>query len=402
MKQFRRLRDISAKDLLVIGKDRGSWIVLLLTPLAVIMVASFALGPAFKGQLKSQLLAANLDQGQIGGQLIDSLKATEGLEVIQGSAQECADLAAGDQKFKTSMVIPADFSSRILSGAGTGLHVYVDPSDNVNRPFMVGMIDGAASRLSGMVTAVRVSVTEVQKFSPGSDPAQVAGDAAPAAVQQMAANPPVAVEISNAGGMQDINMFDTQAPGYSVMFLLFGVMLGAEGLLEERDKGTLGRLLVAPVSEAAILGGKLVAQFFVAAVQMIILFGVGHFVFGMHLGNSIAGLVLMIAITAFTATAFGILLASVVKTRRQATSVGTLVIILMSALGGSWWPLSIEPQFMQTLGHLTINAWALDGLNALILNGKGLVDILSQASVLFGYGVVCFLIGIKTFKFRTA
>ncbi|MCL5882899.1 MAG: ABC transporter permease [Actinobacteria bacterium] len=402
MKQFRRLLDISAKDLLVIGKDRGSWIVLLLTPLAVIMVASFALGPAFKGQLKSQLLAANLDQGQIGGQLIDSLKATEGLEVIQGSAQECADLAAGDQKFKTSMVIPADFSSRILSGAGTGLHVYVDPSDNVNRPFMVGMIDGAASRLSGMVTAVRVSVTEVQKFSPGSDPAQVAGDAAPAAVQQMAANPPVAVEISNAGGMQDINMFDTQAPGYSVMFLLFGVMLGAEGLLEERDKGTLGRLLVAPVSEAAILGGKLVAQFFVAAVQMIILFGVGHFVFGMHLGNSIAGLVMMIAITAFTATAFGILLASVVKTRRQATSVGTLVIILMSALGGSWWPLSIEPQFMQTLGHLTINAWALDGLNALILNGKGLVDILPQASVLFGYGVVCFLIGIKTFKFRTA
>ena len=28
------LRDISLKDLLVIGKDRGSWIVLLLTPLA--------------------------------------------------------------------------------------------------------------------------------------------------------------------------------------------------------------------------------------------------------------------------------------------------------------------------------------------------------------------------------
>ena len=402
MKQFRRLRDISAKDLLVIGKDRGSWIVLLLTPLAVIMVASFALGPAFKGHLKSQLLAANLDQGQIGGQLIGSLNATEGLEVIEGSAQECAGLATGDKKYKASMVIPADFSSRILSGADTGLQVYVDPSDNVNRPFMVGMIDGAASRLSGMVTAVRVSVTEVQKFSPGSDPAQAAGDAAPAAVQQMAANPPVAVEISNAGGMQDINMFDTQAPGYSVMFLLFGVMLGAEGLLEERDKGTLGRLLVAPVSEAAILGGKLVAQFFVAAVQMVILFGVGHFVFGMHLGNSIAGLVLMIAITAFTATAFGILLASVVKTRRQATSVGTLVIILMSALGGSWWPLSIEPQFMQNLGHLTINAWALDGLNALILNGKGFVDILPQAAVLFAYGVACFLIGIKTFRFRNA
>ena len=402
MNQFRRLRDISAKDLLVIAKDRGSWIVLLLTPLAVIMVASFALGPAFKGQLKSELLAANLDQGQIGKQLIESLNSTEGLQVIEGTEDECKALAAGDQKYKTSLVIPADFSSKILTGENTGLQVYVDPSDNVNRPFMVGMIDGAASRLSGMVAAVRVSVTEVQKFAPSSDPTLVASDAAPAAVQQMTAAQPVGVEITNAGGMQDFNMFDTQAPGYSVMFLLFGVMLGAEGLLEERDKGTLGRLLVAPVSEASILGGKLVAQFLVAVVQMIILFGVGHFIFGMHLGNSIPGLVLMIGMTAFTATAFGILLASVVKTRRQATSLGTLVIILMSALGGSWWPLSIEPQFMQTIGHLTINAWALDGLNALILNGKTLVDILPQAAVLFAYGAVCFLIGIKTFRFRNA
>jgi len=343
MKQLRHLKDIALKDLLVVGKDRGSWIVLLLTPLAVIMVASFALGPAFNGELKSQLLAANLDQGQIGKQLVNGLDAIEGLEVVEGTEADCQALATGDKKYKTALVIPADFTSQITTGSDTGLQVYVDPTDNVNRPFMVGMIDGAASRLSGMVTSVRVSVAEVLKFAPGTEPVTVASDAAQAAVGQMSQDQPVAVEISNAGNTADINMFDTQAPGYSVMFLLFGVMLGAEGLLEERDKGTLGRLLVAPLAKSSILGGKLSAQFVIAMVQMTILFGVGHFIFGMHLGNSIPGLILMICITAFTATAFGILLASVVKTRRQATSVGTLVIILMSALGGSCWPLAIEP-----------------------------------------------------------
>jgi len=402
MSQFRKLRQIAGKDLLVIGKDRGSWIVLLLTPILIIMVASFALGPAFSGELKSKLLYANLDGSAIGNQLVDSLSSMEGLELVEGTEAECEALAVGDTKYKTCMLIPAGFSSKVLTGSNTGLQVYVDPTDNSSRPFMVGMVDGAASRLSGMVNSIKISIVEVMKYAPDAEPITVASDAAQTAVEQMNQDPPVSIEMTNAGAAADVNMFDTQAPGYSVMFLLFGVMLGAEGLLEERDKGTLGRLLVAPVAKSAILGGKLAAQFLIALVQMTILFGVGHFVFGMHLGNSIPALILMIVVTAFTATSFGILLASLVKTRRQATSIGTLVIILMSALGGSWWPLTIEPEFMQKLGHLTINAWALDGLNALILEGAKMQQILVDAAVLFLYGCVCFLIGIKMFKFRNA
>ena len=402
MRQFNRLLDIARKDLLVISKDKGAWILLLVTPLAVILVASMALGPAFSGQLKSQLLVTNLDSGEIGGQLVDELAATEGLEVVEASEDEIKALRVGDKEYKAGLIIPRDFSASILTGSNTELAVIVDPNDNANRPFMVGMIDGAASRLSGMVLAVRVSVAEVQKFAPAAEATAVAVDAAPTAVSEMAKDPPVAVAISSAEGLQQVNMFDTQTPGYSVMFLLFGVMLGAEGLLEERDKGTLGRLIVAPVSRTSILGGKLSAQFLVAVSQMFILFSVGHFAFGMNLGNSLAGLCLMIGMTAFAATAFGILLASVVRTRRQATSLGTMIIILMSGLGGSWWPLSIEPEFMQKLAHLTINAWALDGINALILNSAGFSEILPQAAALLVYGCVCFAIGIKLFRFRTA
>jgi ABC-2 type transport system permease protein len=221
------------------------------------------------------------------------------------------------------------------------------------------------------------------------------------AVAELSQDPPVDTEINDAAGFREVNMFDTQAPGYSVMFLLFGVMLGAEMLLEERDKGTLGRLIVAPVSRSAILGGKLLAQFVIACVQMTILFGFGHFVFGMSLGDSLPGLILMVGVTAFTATAFGLLLAGTVRTRRQATSLGTLIVILMSALGGSWWPLEIVPEFMQVIGHFTINAWALDGINGLILRGEGFTDMLRPAAVLAAYGVVCFAAGLRMFRFRT-
>lgn len=397
----RRLLDICLKDLLVVGKDRGSWILLLITPLAIIMVASFALGPAFHGELKSQLLVTNNDAGQASERLLDALGQAEGLSLVTAAEDETTSLTIGDDKYRTGLVIPADFTAKVMSGQNTVLQVYVDPTDNVNRPFMVGMIDGIASRMSGIVASVRVAVEEVQRFAPGADLGAVITDAVPQATAQMTGNPPVEVEVSNAEGFHEVNMFDTQVPGYSVMFLLFGVMLGAEMLLEERDKGTLGRLMVAPVSRASILGGKLVAQFAIAAAQMTILFSVGHFGFGMNLGNSLAGLILIVAVTAFTATAGGLLLASVVKTRRQATSLGTLIVILMSALGGSWWPLSIVPGFMQVIGHFTINAWALDGINALILKGQGFSAILIPTGVLFVYGAACFAVGLKMFRFRT-
>ena len=229
MKQLRRLWDITRKDLLVISKDKGAWILLLVTPLAVMLVASMALGPAFSGQLKSQLLVTNLDQGVVGKQLLDGLGATEGLNIVEADADETRALKVGDTSYKTGLIIPADFSSQILTGSDTGLSVFVDPNDNTNRPFMVGMISGAASRLSGMVVSVRVSVAEVLKFAPDAEPTVVAVDAAPAAVKEMTGNPPVAVEINNAAGLQEVNMFDTQTPGYAVMFLLFGVMLGGKG-----------------------------------------------------------------------------------------------------------------------------------------------------------------------------
>jgi hypothetical protein len=55
----------------------------------------------------------------------------------------------------------------------------------------------------------------------------------------------------------------------------------------------------------------------------------------------LAGLALIIIVTAYTASAFGILLASMVKTQRQLSAVGILAVLLMSAPGSSRWPLDI-------------------------------------------------------------
>lgn len=398
---MRALFDICLKDLTIVSRDRGAWMLLLVTPIVVIMVASFALAPAFQSDgIEADILVSNHDSGEVGQKLVESLKARGNITIIEADDQQSQTLKVGSDKYPASLIIPEDFTTNFNAGQPTGVQMYVDPVREALGSYLQEVVEAATGNLAAVEVATSVAVQSALTANPRADQAAVAA-AASAQAEAALADPPVKTTVTSISE-QEINSFDRQVPGYSVMFLLFGVLSAAEGLILERETGTLGRLLVAPISRTAILGGKLTAQFFVGLSQISILFAIGHFVFGMNTGDSLAGLALMLVMTAWTATAFGILLAGIARTRRQVSAIGVLTILLMSALGGSWWPLDIVPDFMQKLGHITINAWALDGLNDLILRGQGFADILPEAGVLLAYGTVCFLAGIRLFKFRTA
>src|SRR5205823_6303842 len=86
-------------------------------------------------------------------------------------------------------------------------------------------------------------------------------------------------ESSVTGAPARVNTFDQNVPGFSVTFLLLGMLLGVSlGLLDERDWGMLERLRAMPMPFATTLVAKLLARFLVGLVQMIALFAIGRLV----------------------------------------------------------------------------------------------------------------------------
>src|SRR5207249_409522 len=152
------------------------------------------------------------------------------------------------------------------------------------------------------------------------------------------------VEASVTGAPARLNAFDQNVPGFSVTFLLLGMLLGVSlGLLDERDWGTLARLRAMPAPFAATLVAKLLARFLVGLVQMIALFAVGRLVFGVSLGPEPWALLLPTAGIVFAATAFGLVVAGMARSRDAVLPVGSIAIVTMAAAGGCWWPLELEP-----------------------------------------------------------
>jgi ABC-2 type transport system permease protein len=163
-------------------------------------------------------------------------------------------------------------------------------------------------------------------------------------------------------------------------------------LIEEAESGTLDRILSTRVSMTPLLGGKLVYLAGVGVVQLVLMFVWGAMFFGVDLVHHLPGFLVMAVATAAATSTFGLLLASICRTRMQLVAVANLSILLMSAVGGSFYPRFLMSEKLQKFGLVTINAWAIDGFQKIFWRDEPLQALWPQVLVLVGFGIAFFLI----------
>ncbi len=177
------------------------------------------------------------------------------------------------------------------------------------------------------------------------------------------------------------------AAGIGVMFLLFSASAGGGALLDEVDSGTLERLLSSRLGMRRLLIGKWLYLALLGFAQLTVMFAWGALVFGLPLASHLAGFALVTAFTAAAAGGFGLVLASLCRSRAQLGGLSTIVILVMSALGGSMFPRFLMPEGLQKAGLLTFNGWALDAYLKVFWRDQPLVALAPQLAVLCGLTV---------------
>lgn len=404
------------KDIRIFLRDIPGLIYLILTPIIVIAIASFALSGIFADDEVERFSIPLVveDEGELTNQLVDVLQETSVLKIIkttkdgkQITRQEAEKLVP---EYKAAIVIPDGFSNNVAQGELAELIVMSDPADRVIPGVVYDILSQYTAKLSMQSVTNEVAIealmhiTELSKAVHGVelDPTKEIQSVQEKS-EYYVENPPIQVVTNVVQGndeARETTPFESNVPGYAVMFVLLGTTAAASSLLDERERGTLGKLQTLPITRMSILSGKMLANFTTALFQMFVLFTVGHFVFQMWLGPSILGLVLLIVATAFAATGMAMLIASVCKTRAQASGISLLIVLSMSALGGSWWPLYIVPDWLQTVAHVTLTAWAMSGFNNLLVYGQGFTSILTSITVLFSMGILFLILSVRFFRFN--
>jgi ABC-2 type transport system permease protein len=188
--------------------------------------------------------------------------------------------------------------------------------------------------------------------------------------------------------------------GTSVMMLLFSVAGIGGSLLDEKQEGMLKKLLCSPIQPNCILFGKLVFANIISIIQLIIMFVYAWLVFGLDIMHHLPSLVLMILTISFSCSGFGVILASFAKTRQQVQGYSTLIVLVMSAIGGSMIPIFAMPEIMQKMAVFTVNYWGIQGIYDIFWKLLPITDItfLTRIFVLLGIGILLNFIALLMFR----
>lgn len=387
---------IAAKDLKIVMRDRNALLMLFFIPMVIISVAGLALGGE-SDNIEIDVLIVDLDNDEVSRGLVEFLEEIDILNVDMESNEFAARDMVKNKEYGSLIIIPLGFTESVMTGHDTGLLIIVNPTEESFNTVVEKIVEGYASRISTNVVVVK---TAGAYGIPAHTEEQILEivDTAEEFVQP----PPVDVIIeSTTSNLVDFSPFTQYVPGFAVMFLLFtAVQSGAISLIKEQEAGTLRRLVTAPISRAEIIGGKIASTFIRGFVQLTVLIYFGHVVFDLDLGSDILALLVLIAAVTMASTGLGLLVAVHVKTVDQADSLSLLLVMIMSAIGGSWWPLSVQPQFMQDLAHFTITAWAMDGFYDLLYFDQGLAGIIEEVKWLVLMMIIFFGIAIRRFKFE--
>jgi ABC-2 type transport system permease protein len=281
---------------------------------------------------------------------------------------------AGD--VPVAIVIPAGlgtaFSTNGFAGGGPAVELLSDVSDPIAPQMVLGLLQKVAMTAAPDLL-MQGGMRQFEKYAGAMTPQQKAAvdEWLPRLKGQgqstggtSAGAMPISVAVVDV--MRTDNrrgsLISFYAAGIGVMFLLFSSVAGAGGaLLDEAETGTLERLLSTKIGMTGVLIGKWILLGLIGCLQLTVMFLWGRLAFGLPLFSHLPGFAVMTFFTAAAAAALGLVLASLARSRAQLSGFSTILILTMSALGGSMFPRFLMSEGMQKVGLLTFNAWALDG-----------------------------------------
>jgi len=182
--------------------------------------------------------------------------------------------------------------------------------------------------------------------------------------------------------------------------LLFGVRSIGSQIIEEKEDNTFRRTIFSTLSPDIYLLGKLSSSLLVALAQISVMFIFSAIVFNFDLFYNFPALILVTFFTAFSCASFSILIGVLVSSRNQLQSISTIVILTMSAIGGSMVPFFIMPAIMKKMAVASINYWSIQGYYDIYLRNYSVIEIMPRIYIMALISIMCLTLSWVFFKKR--
>jgi ABC-2 type transport system permease protein len=412
---------IARTSLLALRRDRAAFVLSFVLPLAFFSIFAVIFGGQHNTTPRVKVILVDQDKSDASRDLVRGLTSESSLNVFTHpepaskkaptppdytAATAEAAVKAGDAPI--ALIIPQGFGQHPVSfgpdSGATPIQLLNDSSDMIAPQVVMGMLQKAAFT-SMPATMAQQGMQYSERYLGAYTPAQrTQMQSALDELKKIQSNPSTGSDSASSANIIAVNtravvgdnkhdsMISFYAAAIGVMFLLFTASGSAGAILDEAESGALDRVLSSRITMTRLLAGKLFYNTVLAFIQLVAMFLFGWAVFKLDFFSHLAGFTVMGLATAFAVAAFGLLLASACHTRAQLGALSTLLILIMSSIGGSMFPRYLMPENIQKAGLFTLNAWAIDGFTKVFWRNLPVSSLGPQVGVLVAAGIVLFLV----------
>jgi len=413
MKHLKHIWFIAVKDLKLFVTDRMALFFFILFPFLFIALFSFIMSGAGAEDERLELhFVTQEDRGDLSYRIAEAIETEDESELEPGEPvmvwdedYEEALLAVLDQKLAGFVAFPEDFTEGVRMGYGSNIEVVVDPEATYDRAALNSLAETIASSV-GLQQVASSAITELlleRWFESPGELNRISRELPGLLSVQggvRTRSSLIEFEVRKVGELEAEEPSNYVIPGYLVMFVFMAAAVSAETIVRERQNHTLERLLAASVKRESILGGIFAGVAVKGLIQIAIFWTVGLLVFHIDLGLSPAAVILLSIIMVIMSSTFAIMLATLAKTQRSASSIAVITSLILAPLGGCWWPLFITPRWMQFIAKITPHGWATTGFNKLMVFSADFNAAVPEMLALVGFAAVFGIVAL--WRFRTS
>lgn len=376
-------------------RNPGELVGVIVLPLALTML----FGSAFASGRAQEIGVLFVDEdGSAYSARVGELIDAEDSFATEATTREEAERRIAEGDASVAVLVPKGFEDGI-KGGDAEIQVLRDPASE-NAFAVLSVVQGVAMRMSGNAQTAEIITSVAPAGAIDFDSVYDDADAKWEPTPPIYAEGQTVVASEVRGDSVMAEGATLSSIGFTVWFILFMTFGSAGGILEEREQGTLRRLLVAPVGRGTIIAGKVFGIVLAALVQASILVAVGALAFGVPWGRDPLAVAIVLVAYVLAGTGLAVMVSALVRTRDQMSGASPLISTGLAMLGGCLWPIEVVGPAMQFVAKLTPTGWAVAGLTDVVARNQGLGVVLVPTLVLLGFAAVTLGIGVRFLKFE--
>jgi ABC-2 type transport system permease protein len=364
------LRALTIANIRSFLRDRAALFWTLAFPIVFILL----FGTIFSGGGDTKLKVAWVDQdaSAASAQLRGTFAQVSLLD-LKDEALDDALTAMKRGDLDAVLVVPSGYATAVAGaggGGGTGqplnLTLYTDPSQSNTTQTLTGVVQSLVSAQN----------------------------------QALSGQPPVLSVSEKSIQTEQLSSVSYFVPSILAMALMQLGIFAAIPLVQQREKLILKRLNATPLPRWTLVGSNVLMRLAIAAVQTVLIMGIGVLVFGVSVAGNLAATVGFVALGAVTFIALGYVIASFARTEEAANGMTSIVQFPLMFLSGIFFPLAFMPEWLRGVATAMPLTYLGDALRQTMVGGTPFVPLGVDLLVLGGWLIVCLGISARFFRWQ--